>query len=237
MGKAESMLRRYIAVIAAGLSGLGVAAWSPGVHAQEVEALPYNLAPRWKAFEVQLSTGYTQGFGNLARGVSIDDVAGGGLGLTAAVGYRASPRFSAEIEGQYQQYSPETSNTANGFNANVGVTFHASPESRGDPWLRLATGWRAIAQHTPSGPVGFALSTSSTFHGWQVISVRLGYDFRTWSNMAWAPIVGADLQAFFWDNGNPSTAEIGTFVYAGLQGRFDTGGTSSRPRKTALAAP
>jgi hypothetical protein len=237
MGKAEFMLRHYIAVIAAGLSGLGAAAWSPGVHAQEAEALPYYLAPHSKAFEVQLSTGYTQGFGNLARGVSIGDVAGGGLGLTLAVGYRASPRFSAEVEGQYQQYSPETSDTANGFNVNVGATFHASPESRGDPWLRLATGWRAIAQHTPAGPVGFALSTSETFHGWQVLSVRFGYDFRTWNNMAWAPFVGADLQAFFWDNGNPSTAQIGTFVYAGLQGRFDTGGTSSRTRKTALAAP
>src|SRR5579872_6221736 len=110
MGKAEFMFRHYIAVIAAGLSGLGAAAWSPGVHAQEAEPVPYYLAPQSKAFEVQLSTGYTQGFGNLSRGVSIGDVAGGGMGLTAAVGYRASPRFSAELEGQYQQYSPETSN-------------------------------------------------------------------------------------------------------------------------------
>lgn len=230
------MRRRSTALFAAGLFGLGAATWSPGAHAEEAAGAPHGLAAPSKAFELQLSTGYTQGFGNISPGTSIGDVAGGGIGLTVAIGYRATPRFSLELEGQYQQYAPATSNTTNGFNGNIGATFHASPESRGDPWLRLATGWRSIAQHAPSGPVGFPITTANTFHGWQVVSARFGYDLRTWDNIAWAPIVGADLQAFFWENGAPlAAAQIGTFVYAGVQGRFDAGG--SRVRSMALAEP
>jgi hypothetical protein len=230
------MRRRHTALFAAGLFGLGAATWSPMARAQEAEGAARALRMPSKAFELQLSTGYTQGFGNLSRGVSIDDVAEGGIGLTGSVGYRASPRFSVELEGQYQQYSPVTSDTTNGFNINVGATFHVKPESRGDPWLRLATGWHSIAQHAPTGPVGFPIATANTFHGWQVVSARFGYDFRTWDNIAWAPIVGVDLQAFFYENGAPlPAAQIGTFVYAGLQGRFDTGG--SLVRAVAFAEP
>lgn len=231
------MRRRSIAGFAAGLCGLGAAAWSPTARADEAEAASQSMPARSKAFELQLDTGYTQGFGNLSPSSSIGDVAGAGLALGVSAGYRATPRISVELEGQYQQYAPATSLSTNGINTNVGVTFHALPESRGDPWLRVATGWRSIGQHSPTGPAGSGIpNTANTFHGWQVIAARLGYDFRTSPGIAWGPVIGADLQAFFWENGAAlSPAQVGMFVYAGFNGRFDTAGAAPKP--TASAAP
>ncbi len=188
-----------------------------------------------RAFELQLSGGYTQGFGNVFPNHSIGDVAGAGLGLTAAIGYRATPLVSFELEGQYQAYTSENAGTSQGLDTNVGVTLHARPTRRGDPWLRLATGYRWIwVNNAVPGPSGFGtLQSSVGFCGWDVINARIGDDIRASGSVAWAPVVGANLQTFVWANSTAlSTVQWGTFIYAGLQARFDAGGTS---RDTGMA--
>lgn len=181
------------------------------------------------AFELQLSTGYTQGFGNIFPNTPILRIAGAGLGFTGSLGYRMSAHASLDFEGQYQVFTAENSNTAQGLATNLGITMHATPESRGDPWLRLGSGWRAVWQSTPTERFGFVNGNNTNmYHGWDIVTARIGIDFRSSSGVAWAPIVGADVQSFFWENGTQlPTAQIGTFVYAGLQGRFDIGGTTN----------
>ena len=163
-------------------------------------------------------------------------MAGAGLGLTAAIGYRATPRVSFELEGQYQAYTSENAGTSQGLDTNVGVTLHARPTraglTRGCAWPPATGG---LGSTTPSpGPSGLGTcSPRPSFSGWDVINARIGYDIRSSGAVAWAPVVGANLQTFVGANSTAlSTVQWGTFIYAGLQARFDAGGTS---RDTGMA--
>ncbi len=94
----------------------------------------------------------------------------------------------------------------------------------GDPWLRLGTGYRMVWDVNPVG----APNTTNMFNGFDLVTGKVGYDFRVSPNVAFAPVVGADLQTFVWRDATPlSRAQVGTFIYAGLQARFDTSSSSS----------
>jgi peptidoglycan-associated lipoprotein len=60
--------------------------------------------------------------------------------------------------------------------------------------------------------------------------LKVGYDLRLSEDVAVAPIAGVDLNMFAWEKTSNapstalSTAELATFVYVGVQGRFDMGG-------------
>src|SRR5579883_601594 len=56
------------------------------------------LAPS-HALELGVGTGYTQGFGMIAPGRGIDDVAGAGIGISGAIDYRLSRPWSIGVEG------------------------------------------------------------------------------------------------------------------------------------------
>ena len=181
------------------------------------------------AFELQISGGYTQGFGNIFPQRAILNAAGAGFGITASAGYRASRLVSIEAEGQYQAYGSENAGIADGVDVNIGATLHMRPAFGGDPWVRLGTGYRWLWVNQASagpGPSTFGnFSGNVGFGGFDIINARVGYDIRASSNFAWAPIVGANLQTFVWANSTPlSTVQWGTFIYAGVQARFDAGG-------------
>jgi hypothetical protein len=200
--------------------------------ARAQEPLGARLSAPSKSFELQLNSAYTQGFGNVLPGVLITDVAGPGVAVAASGGYRVSPWVSVELEAQYQQFGEVNRNSTNGVTPNVGATLHFSPESRGDPWFRLATGWRFIWQSgNPDRLVSPSTNSTNMFHGWEVFAARFGYDLRATSTLSWAPIVGADLQTFAWDNGVTfPRMQWGTFIYAGLQGRFDFATAPAAPQ-------
>jgi hypothetical protein len=222
-------MRHRIALFGTALIGAGVLSWGTGARAQEEAYVNQPLAAPSNAFELQLSTGYTQGLGNIAPATPIVNVAGAGIGFTADFGYRVDPYVSVGAEGQYQTFIAENSSRAQGLAANIGVTMHAMPESRGDPWLRLGTGYRMLWQSDPTGPFGLvATNTTNMFHGFDLINARIGYDIRATNAVAFAPMVGANLQTFIWEDSRAlSRAQWGTFLYAGLQGRFDAGGSTA----------
>jgi hypothetical protein len=189
------------------------------------------------AFELQISGGYTQGFGNIFPNHGIVDAAGAGFGITASAGYRASRFISVEAEGQYQAYASENLGTADGLDLNIGATLHLRPSFGGDPWVRLGTGYRWVwVNQAVPGPGGFTTLVGNVgFGGFDIINARVGYDIRASSNFAWAPIVGANLQTFVWANSTPlSSVQWGTFIYAGVQARFNAGG---RRENVASAGP
>jgi hypothetical protein len=67
-----------------------------------------------------------------------------------------------------------------------------------------------------------------------VASLALGYDLRMASSVAIAPVIGGDLNVFIWETANGATtplsrAQVGTFIFAGLQMRFDAGPTAVQP--------
>lgn len=208
---------------------IGAVLWGSSALAQEERGVPRALPAPARAFEAQVGTGYTQGFGNIGTGTPIADVAGAGIGFTADVGYRFAPRWSLEAEGQYQQFAAENGTASNGLDVNIGTTFHARPQYRTDPWLRIGSGVRSLWQHNANRAIGnMGGPTSNTFIGWEAATARVGVDVRTRSNVAWAPFVGADLQTFQLQNAAAlSKWQWGTYVYAGMQGRFDLGGRTA----------
>lgn len=185
-------------------------------------------APR-NALEIGVNTGYTQGFGNVASGESVGSTADAGLGVGLNLAYRASPGFSIGAVGQYQEFTPDDAlgSDANvrGLAAGVDATFHFAPYERVDPFLSLGSGYRLLWT-APSGPDNNVLT-----HGFELARVNLGLDVRISQDIAVGPMIGADLNMFVWRNpeGSPGDEQIDdrrlhTFIYGGVQGRFDVGG-------------
>jgi hypothetical protein len=178
------------------------------------------------AFELTVATGYTQGIGMLAPTRTVSDVSGAGLGGSLDMDARLDRSWSIGIETQYQEFMPRQDSWARGLALNFGATYHFLPVLRGDPWVRLGTGYRIFYESDPAGQTG----GTWTQHGFELVAAKLGYDVRISEDVALAPVVGADINVFVWqDPTNPpthimSSAEPAAFVYAGLQGRFDIGG-------------
>ncbi len=220
-------MRHALGLAGGVLLGLcGVTALPSNAGAQETYFRSSVPAPS-RSVELQMSAGYTQGFGNIFPNQGIGDVAGAGLGLTAAIGYRFTPLVSLDFEGQYQAFISEDFGTSQGLDINAGVTLHGAPYRRGDPWLRLATGyrWLWLNNATPGNFNVVTFGQTVGFSGWDIINARIGYDIRSSGGVAWAPVFGANLQTFVWANTRAlPTWQWGTFIYAGLQARFDMGG-------------
>jgi hypothetical protein len=182
-----------------------------------------------------VGTGYTQGFGMITPNVGIPSVAGAGIGVNGDIAYRINPHASIGVAGQYQEFTSENNSASRGFAGNLGITYHGTPLLRGDPWVRFGAGYRMLWSVNPVGPLGVSGPTVLV-HGFELAALNIGYDVRLSEGVAIAPMIGADLTMFLWQDtsafGNHalSSAELGTFVFAGIQGRFNAGPTTASSR-------
>ena len=212
------------------LATLGAAlttSWFAGAQATETppraEALATRKtipAPR-NALELSVASGYTQGFGSLKSGVGMPSVATGGVGFDLGVGYRIDPSWAILWAGQYQEFSASRAEGARGLTTTIAAQYHFLPERWVDPWVEAGGGYRFFWEDLALGP-------NVMTHGFQLGRLRAGIDFRADEHVAIGPVVGADATWFlFQDLPNAGTtvedARLSTFVYAGLQGRFDIG--------------
>ena len=192
-------------------------------HAQEKSYLQQNVPSQEKAFELTVATGYTQGFGSLQSNVGMPSVAQAGIGFDLAAGYRIDPRWALSLGGQYQEFDAQRANGARGFAGTLAAQFHIDPNVRLDPWVELGTGYRMLWE-TASSPAPNVLT-----HGVEIARARLGLDLRISPEIALSPLVGADATVFLWQDAVSSTAisspSVATFVFGGIQGRLDLGGT------------
>jgi hypothetical protein len=220
-----------MAIAAATLMGSGLLAWSSNGHAQEITYFNQPVAAPTNALELKAGTGYTQGFGMLTPSRSVNDVATAGIGVALDADYRIDPRWSIGLQGEYQEFAnnPAVNFATRGLATNVGATYHGSPFVHGDPWVRLAAGYRLLWEVSGAGG-----PPNSLVHGFQVAKATLGYDVRLSPAVAISPLIGADLDAFVWQNqGGASTTfsspALGAYFFAGVQGRFDVGAASATP--------
>jgi hypothetical protein len=209
----------------------------PDVGWNEERYMKRGLAAPTQAFELKLGTGYTQGFGNAFPGVGMPSVAGAGIAGNVDLDYRVSPHASVGLAGQYQEFTSERNSAARGVAANIGFTYHGAPFTRADPWFRLGAGYRLLWSVDPVGPLGNTLPTTLV-HGFEIAALNLGYDLRVSEGVAIAPMLGVDLNMFIWANANGSntalsSAQVATFVFAGIQARFDAG--PSKPTSGSVA--
>ena len=194
--------------------------------AQEGERtyLEQGLPAPSQALELSVGTGYTQPFGKLSSGIGMPSVAHEGIGVDGSIGYRVNPRLGVSIGAQYQELNAQNSDATRGMSGTLAAQLHIAPTLRSDPFVELGTGYRLlwIVPNTNNGPTLLE-------HGFQWLRVRAGLDLRLSPDVAIAPVIGADVTTFLWADagGNniaiPSPA-ISTFVFAGVQGRFDIGG-------------
>jgi len=217
------------------IGGMTVAlasAFAASAHAEEAEgaALTPFAAPK-EAFELNIDTGYSRGFGGIdaSQGGALSSVARGGIGVGVGLGYRATPEVSVAGTLQYQELSaaPEQPQGTRVRGVGVGVEgkLHLRPYDRVDPWLGLGGGYRML-WIAPEGPNNNVLT-----HGLELAHARVGLDIRVSRDVALGPVIGGDVNLFIWRNPEGPTGntvipdkKISTFLFAGVQGRFDIGG-------------
>jgi opacity protein-like surface antigen len=215
--------------LATALAGTALAQQQP----YETETTPSYMrapvrAPR-NALEIGVNTGYSQGFGKIARGETVGRTADAGFGAGLNLAYRATPGMSIGAVGQFQGFNPDdrlgSDAKVRGVTAGVDATFHFAPYERVDPFLSLGSGYRLLWT-MPKGPRNDVLT-----HGFELARLNLGLDMRVSPDIAVGPMIGADLDMFVWRNpeGSAGNSEIdgrrvSTFIYGGVQGRFDVGG-------------
>jgi len=215
-----------IAVGALALAGFAQTAAAQAVIEREMVQAPMT-APRG-ALEINVDTGYTQGFGTLYGSRTMRDLAEAGIGVGLGIGYRALPTISIAATGQFQGFNASNDlpkgTQVRGGAAGIEATFHVAPFERADPWLSLGTGYRMLWE-VPPGDMPSTLT-----HGFEVGKLALGIDLRPSDSVALAPMIGADLNVFPWTSepgtemSSVSSPSVSTFVFAGLRGRFDLGG-------------
>jgi hypothetical protein len=202
--------------------------------AQEIAiegSAPRPLTAPKEAFEIDVNTGYSQGFGAISgqRGGALSDVAKGGIGVGLGLGYRATPELAIGLTGQYQELAPAAAQPlgtrVRGAAIGVEGKVHFRPYARVDPWLSLGTGYRML-WIAPEGPGNNVLQ-----HGFELARGQVGLDVRVSPDIALGPVVGGDVNLFTMQNPEgPAVAamipekRVSTFLFAGVQGRFDLGG-------------
>jgi len=217
------------------LAATALVALAGGQAGAQEKAWPArHLAAPSQAFELSLSTGYTQPFGQLAAGVGMPSIASSGVAAEVDIGYRADPHWSFAIGAQYQELTAERARGTRGGTGTLLAAYHFDPDRRMDPWLELGAGYRALweTQNANAGPTVLT-------HGIQLARLRLGVDLRGTEGVAIAPVIGADATMFLWQDAGTSTAiadpRLSTFVFAGVQGRFDVGGNTVGTTTTTSA--
>ena len=204
------------------LAGL-VLAFSSTALAQTAPEKPEakTMETPTRALELYGATGYTQGFGNLERGVEMQKVITPGLATDIGVGYRIDPHWAISLTGQYAEYDAERANSARSLVPGVAFAYHMRPFDKLDPWVQVGTGYRLLWESN-SAPAPDLLT-----HGFELARVTVGLDMRQTRDIAFTPVVGVDLTLPLWQStdGGPSSAisdpRLSTFVFAGLGARFD----------------
>lgn len=189
----------------------------------------YVPAPSGAA-ELTVGGGYTQGFGQVTKGGAnnINDLANAGGAVEVGLSSRMTPYTSVGVTGAYEQYSTgrtlDTESSARGASFGLNAQYHFAPYRRADPWVKLGVGYRLLWQNPSLGP-------NVLYHGFELAKAQIGVDVRVSPMLAIGPMVGADLNLLLWqraggENTRIEDPRVNTFVFAGLQARFDTGGTS-----------
>jgi hypothetical protein len=230
-GSKEPFMIRMLATTSAAMVCVTVLAAESRAQAQDERWRAQRLeTPR--GVEVSLGSGYTQGLGQDTPVQRFDDAAGGGVGIALAIDYRAQPRWGLGVRAEYDELGPRNDDWARGFVTDLGLTYHMRPSASADPWIRLGAGYRLFGNN--------ATTPKILVHGVELTRLTLGYDFRVDSNLAFAPILAADLDLFSWRYAFSdhllhqfAQPQVGAFVFAGLQVRFEVSSMMRSPARVA----
>jgi hypothetical protein len=188
------------------------------------------------ALELGVGAGYTQGFGDVAKGRgTVGDLAGPGGSLEVDVGYRISPQFMIGVYGNSSMFARgdvlASGTEVRAAAAGVQAQYHFRPTYTIDPWVGLAAGWRGTWLVPDQGK-------NTSLQGLELARLQVGADYRLSPEIAIAPVIGADLSMYLTENGpglsgytNIVDPRVNTTIFGGIAARFDvlgkTGSTAS----------
>jgi hypothetical protein len=235
------MKRRDIIAIVAGVVALTSAraarAQDEGDEGRSFPKQPVR-APR-SAFEIGFTPGYTQGFGRIAGETRrLQETTDAGFGATLALGYRATPHWHVGWTGQIQAIKADASMPSGtgvrGILTGIDATYHGIPYERIDPWVQYGAGYRMLWISPQNEP-------SARYSGIELARLAVGFDVRVSPDVAVGPVIGADLDLFLYESPGGSAGSItlsqkrvSSFVFAGVQGRFDLAGFREKAAPASL---
>jgi len=167
-----------------------------------------------RAPEFYGATGFTQGFGSLQSGLDVGHVVTGGFATELGAGYRFDPHWALSLFGQYAEFDAQRATSARGLVVGAFGAYHFTPYRKLDPWVQVGAGYRFLWESEA------ATNTTVTTHGLELGRITVGVDMRATRDIAFAPLVGVDLTLPL----SVSDPRLSTFLFAGMQGRFDLGG-------------
>jgi hypothetical protein len=239
-GVEDDMNTKMTAVAALALGGVLVATTA---GAQEKDQAQYSetssrLDAADRSVELTIGMGYEQGLGNIAsRQPTLTDLGQAGGAVEASVGYRIIPRLTLGVYGSGGMFGRGDSvdSSTNLYTATAGVKadWHFLPARNDfDPWLSLGSGWRGYWLNDGQG--------TTSAQGWEIAKLELGFDYRIDRAVAVGPVIGADVSTFFTQSTpasdgfrNITNPQASTFLFAGVQGRFDIPTVSGGSRVAA----
>lgn len=184
------------------------------------------------AFEIQVGTGYAQGFGpRISGGTNLpsSSVTRPGMGASLGLAYRATPHSSVGLMGSYSMQDAAKGPQLRGATTSIDATYHANPYQRLDPFLSLGTGYRMMWDRPGTkGPMTFT-------HGFQLARAAVGVDVRLNKDIAIAPTIGGDVDMYLWRSTEGQRSQtiknpkVNAYLFAGVSGRFDLGGSRQGP--------
>jgi outer membrane protein W len=194
-----------------------------------------SLAPATHDVELTIATGYEQAFGKVASGQpKLQDIGEAGGAVQLGAGYRLIPQLTLGVYGSGAMFAraDEAEQSTKVYSAAAGVQadWHFLPAGHEfDPWLSLGTGWRGYWA-TDQG--------TNSMQGMELAKLQIGLDYRVDESLSLSPVVGVDLSTFFTQSTpaaeafhNISNPDVNTFLFAGVQGRFDI--PSGKPSQVA----
>jgi hypothetical protein len=202
-----------------------------------IETGKRDLRPVTQALELTLGTGYAQGFGKvMPNQPSLTDLGQAGGSLQLGVGYRVIPQLTLGVFGTGAMFGrgDQVDASTKIYSATSGVQadWHFLPAGHElDPWISLGSGWRGYWLHSDQGTV--------SMQGMELAKLQIGVDYRIDRAVAISPVVGVDLTTFLTQStpetrafNNISNPRVSSFLFAGLQGRFDIS-TATAPQVAA----
>lgn len=159
-------------------------------------------------WEFGLRSGYALAFGKLAANTDpISDDVSGMIPIWVDAGYRITPHFYV---GAYFQYGfilladGCDGCSAKDIRLGANVHYHVLPHASVDPWLGAGLGyeWLSASQTTGSGLT--ARTLDATFHGFELLNLQAGVDFRISDKGTVGPFV-----AFTFDQASTQTVSSG----------------------------
>lgn len=228
-------------------TSLALVAFSVPVLAQEAtpsvgapDTTP-AASPKESGLELGARLGYALPLGKYSGengAATIGDTVSGSVPLLIDAGYRINSNFYVGAYGQYgyglvnsKACADGASCSAQSYRLGVNAHYHFLPSGTFDPWVGLGTGYEWLH----FGGERNGASQSLTTHGFEIVNLQVGGDYKVSNNVALGPFASFSLASYGnasetdkSPSGNEATRSVSVektafhqWLTFGIRGRFD----------------